>query len=55
MVYGDLYFSGSSGTNPTFNTQLIGKNVEVSGGATIDINFNDEENFEQPPYLDLQK
>jgi hypothetical protein len=52
---GDLYFSGASGTNPTFNTQLIGNNVEVSGGATIDINFNDEENFEQPPYLDLQK
>ena len=52
---GDLYFSGSSGTNPTFNTQLIGNNVEVSGGATIDINFNDEENFEKPPYLDLQK
>ena len=52
---GDLYFSGDSGTNPTFNTQLIGNNVEVSGGATIDINFNDEENFEQPPYLDLQK
>ncbi len=52
---GDLYFSGSSGTNPTFNTQLIGYNVEVSGGATIDINFNDDENFEKPPYLDLQK
>ena len=50
---GDLYFSGSSGTNPTFNTQLIGHNVEVSGGALIDINFNDEENFEKPPYLDL--
>jgi hypothetical protein len=52
---GDLYFSGASGTNPTFNTQLIGNNVEVSGGATIDINFNDDENFEKPPYLDLQK
>ncbi len=52
---GDLYFSGSSGTNPTFNTQLIGNNVEVSGGATIDINFNDEENYEKPPYMDLLK
>ncbi|MCK4489233.1 MAG: hypothetical protein KAU23_03185, partial [Anaerolineales bacterium] len=52
---GDLYFSGTSGTNPTFNTQLIGYNVEVSGGASIDINFNDDENFEQPPYLDMQK
>ncbi len=52
---GDLYFSGTSGTNPTFNTQLIGYNVEVSGGATIDINFNDDENFEKPPYMDLLK
>jgi len=52
---GDLYFSGTSGTNPTFNTQLIGKNVEVSGSATIDNNFNDDENFEEPPYLDMQK
>ncbi len=52
---GDLYFSGSSGTNPTFNTQLIGNNVEVSGGATIDINFNDDENYEKPPYMDLLK
>jgi len=52
---GDLFFSGTSGTNPTFNTQLIGSNVEVSGGATIDINFNDDENFENPPYLDMQK
>jgi hypothetical protein len=52
---GDIYVSGSSGTHPTFNTQLIGENVEVSGGATIDINFNDDENYEKPPYLDLQK
>ena len=52
---GDLYFSGDSGTNPTFNTQLIGNNVEVSGGASIDINFMDEENFEKPPYMDLLK
>ncbi|MFO8037263.1 MAG: Tad domain-containing protein [Anaerolineales bacterium] len=52
---GDIYASGSSGTHPTFNTQLIGNNVEVSGGAIIDINFNDDENYEKPPYLDLQK
>ena len=52
---GDLFFSGTSGTNPTFNTQLIGNNVEVSGGATIDINFHDDENFEKPPYMDLLK
>ncbi len=52
---GDLFFSGSSGTNPTFNTQLIGNNVEVSGGATIDINFNDDENYEKPPYMDMLK
>ncbi|MFO7944918.1 MAG: Tad domain-containing protein [Anaerolineales bacterium] len=52
---GDIYASGSSGTHPTFNTQLVGKNIEVSGGATIDINFNEDENFEDPPYLDLQR
>jgi hypothetical protein len=52
---GDLYFSGTSGTNPTFNTQLIGNNVEVSGGATIDINFHDDENYEMPPYMDMLK
>lgn len=52
---GDLYVSGSSGTHPTFNTQLIGENVEVSGGATIDINFNEDENYEKPPIMDLQK
>jgi hypothetical protein len=50
---GDLYISGTSSTNPTFNTQLIGYNVEVSGGALIDINFNDNDNYEKPPYLDL--
>lgn len=52
---GEIYASGSSGTNPTFNTQLIGNNVEVSGGATIDINFNDDENYEKPPFLNMQK
>lgn len=52
---GDIYASGSSGTHPTFNTQLIGENVEVSGGATIDINFNEDENYEKPPIMDLQK
>lgn len=52
---GEIFASGSSGTDPTFNTQLIGNNVEVSGGATIDINFNEDENFENPPYLDMLK
>lgn len=52
---GDIYISGTSDTNPTFNTQLIAENVEVSGGASIDINFLDEENYMKPPVLDLQK
>ena len=52
---GDLYISGSAGTNPTFNTQLLGNNIEVSGGATIDINFNNDENYEKPSYMDMLK
>jgi hypothetical protein len=50
---GDLFISGTASANPTFNTQLIGYTVEVSGGALIDINFSDDENYENPPYLDL--
>jgi hypothetical protein len=52
---GDISASGSSGTNPTFNTQLVGWNVDVGGNATIDINFNGAENYGQPPRLDLQE
>lgn len=50
---GGLFISGTSSSNPTFNTQLIGNNIEVSGGALIDINFNDDDNYEKPPYMDL--
>jgi hypothetical protein len=52
---GDVFLSGTSGTKPTFNTQVIGENVEVSGNATIDINFLEDENYEKPPYLDMLK
>jgi hypothetical protein len=52
---GDVFLSGASGTKPTFNTQVIGENVEVSGNATIDINFLEDENYEKPPYLDMLK
>jgi hypothetical protein len=52
---GDISASGSSGTYPTFNTQLVGWNVDVGGNATIDINFSGAENYGQPPKLDLQE
>ncbi len=52
---GDIELSGSNGTFPTFNTQIVGWNVEVTGNATIDINFNSGENFAAPPRLDLQE
>jgi len=42
-----------TGGDVTFNTQLIGYNVHISGDATIDINFLDEELTEKPSYLDL--
>ncbi|MEA3349702.1 MAG: Tad domain-containing protein [Chloroflexota bacterium] len=52
---GNIKATGSNGTFPTFNTQLIGFNVEVTGNATIDINFNGSENYAVPPKLDLQE
>jgi len=52
---GDITAAGASGTYPTFNTQLVGYNVEVTGNATIDINFHGAENYGIPPKLDLQE
>jgi hypothetical protein len=52
---GDISIAGSSGTYPTFNTQLVGWNVDVGGNASIDINFNGAENYGQPPKLNLQE
>jgi hypothetical protein len=36
-----------------FYTQIIGYNVHITGDAIIDINFNDDDNYPKPPYLDL--
>ena len=52
---GDIQLTGTSATggSVTFNTQLIGYNVHISGNTTIDINYIDEEQSEKPPFLDL--
>ncbi len=52
---GDVQISGSNGTFPTFNTQVVGYNVELTGNATIDINFDAGENYATPPRLDMQE
>jgi len=52
---GDVQISGGNDTFPTFNTQVVGYNVEITGNATIDINFNGGENYATPPRLDLQE
>lgn len=52
---GDVNISGASGTTPTFNTQIISWNAFISGNATIDINFNDNQNYQIPPSVDLQQ
>jgi hypothetical protein len=51
----DVTINGTSGTNPTFNTQIIGWNVEVSGNATLDINFDKTWTHNEPTALDLQE
>jgi len=52
---GEVKLAGSSGTQATFNTQVIGWNVEVEGTATLDINFNGDENHTKPTKIDLYK
>ena len=52
---GEVKLAGTSGTNATFNTQVIGWNVEVEGTANLDINFNGDENLTKPTKIDLYK
>jgi hypothetical protein len=50
---GDIVLTGGNNTTPTFNTQLVGKNVEIGGNAVLDINFNDKKNFNVPATIEL--
>jgi hypothetical protein len=52
---GTIDVQGANGTTPTFNTQLIGMNVHVSGNANIDINFNAAEQYARPTSIELWK
>jgi len=52
---GEVKLAGTSGTQATFNTQVIGWNVEVEGTAALDINFNGDENHTKPTKIDLYK
>lgn len=51
----DVSFSGANNTKPTFNTQVIGWNVEITGNASIDINFNQGQAYSSPSNLELNK
>jgi Flp pilus assembly protein TadG len=58
MVYaplGTIKAHGSNGTDPTFNTQFVGWNVDVSGNANIDINFDAAEQYSRPTAIELWK
>ena len=52
---GDINARGTNNTEPTFHTQLIGKNVQIGGNANIDINFDSSINFQMPPYVHLSR
>ncbi len=52
---GDVDISGTNGTTPTFNTQIIANNVFISGNADLDINFDGPQNYQRPASLNLQE
>ena len=52
---GTIKVHGTAGVTPTFNTQLVGYNVDVRGNANIDINFNAPENYSKPAAIELYK
>lgn len=52
---GTIKVHGTPGMNPTFNTQLIGEHVDISGNAYIDIRFNKEQNYQIPTGMELNR
>jgi len=52
---GPLEVGGTTGINPTYNTQLVGAYVKINGTSRIDINFAGFEPASDPPRLDVQQ
>jgi hypothetical protein len=52
---GNIILTGANGTHPTFNTQLIGNNVDISGNVDIDIVFSQTNNVKKPTTIDLNR
>lgn len=52
---GDIQISGTEDMEETFNTQIIGYNVEISGSSNIDINFDENWAYTIPSSLDLHE
>jgi hypothetical protein len=50
---GDITVTGTGELGAPFSTQLIGLNVQVEGDAFIDINFDDNNLYTDPPYVDM--
>ncbi len=52
---GDIKISGTPEHTPTFSTQLVGKNVLVTGTADIEIHFDPKKAAQVPAKLELFK
>jgi len=52
---GTIEAGGSSSELAEIHAQLIGKNVKVHGNTTVDINFDDQLNYQIPAKLELTK
>jgi hypothetical protein len=52
---GDIEVGGSSSSAGYLSTQFIGWNVYVHGTAGMNITFDDEQNFQYPPSIELHK
>lgn len=52
---GEVILTGTNGTHPTFNTQIVAYNVDISGTVDIDINFAQAQNVKKPTAIDMNK
>ncbi len=57
-IYGPksaIFVSGNGDINPTFHTQIIGDHVTLTGNSITRINFDPDENYLRPTYLELNR
>ena len=52
---GSIQIGGTSGVNPTYNTQLVADDIKVNGSAILNIVFDGYQNAQTPSVLEVNR